>query len=51
MDTGLVSKGPEVALCFWVLKVLASTVGITLAEDLDPSRHIGYPGGTTLRPW
>jgi len=42
----MLNKVPEVTLYFWVIKILATTVGETLADYLDTTLGFGL-GGTT----
>lgn len=44
---GIVSKVPQVVAVFWVIKVLATTVGETAADTLNTGLGFGL-GGTTL---
>ena len=43
----LLNKVPEVTVCFWVIKILATTVGETAADFLATNLGLGL-GGTTL---
>ncbi len=38
----LVSKVPQVTLAFWVIKILATTVGETGGDALSMSLQLGY---------
>lgn len=38
----LVSKVPEVTLAFWVIKILATTLGETGGDAVSMSMHLGY---------
>jgi len=42
-DRSSLSKVPEVTLAFWVIKILATTVGETAADFLNTSLGIGLP--------
>src|SRR3989440_8025957 len=42
----LLSKVPEVTVFFWVIKVLATTVGETAADFLNTNLHLGLTGTT-----
>src|SRR5438105_6982030 len=42
----LVSKVPEVTVYFWIIKVLATTVGETAADFLNTNLHLGLTGTT-----
>ena len=48
MDTDLVSKVPEVTLLFWVIKILATTLGETGGDALSMSMGLGYLVGTGI---
>jgi uncharacterized membrane-anchored protein len=39
---GALSKVPEVTLIFWIIKVLATTLGETGGDALSMSMHLGY---------
>jgi uncharacterized membrane-anchored protein len=43
---GMLNKVPEVTAYFWIIKVLATTVGETAADFLNTKLHFGL-GGTT----
>ena len=38
----IVSKVPEVTLLFWIIKILATTLGETGGDTLSMSMHLGY---------
>jgi uncharacterized membrane-anchored protein len=40
------SKVPEVTIFFWIIKILATTVGETAADFLDTNMHLGLSGTT-----
>ncbi|MGM9319450.1 COG4705 family protein [Deinococcus aquaticus] len=42
------SKVPEVTAFFWIVKVMATTVGETAADYLNTSLHLGLTGTTLL---
>lgn len=42
------SKVPEVTIFFWVIKVLATTVGETAADFLNGNLHLGLTGTTCV---
>src|SRR4249920_2415840 len=42
------SKVPEVTLYFWIIKILATTVGETAADFLDSNLGIGLTGTTIV---
>ena len=44
----MLSKVPEVTLYFWVIKVLATTVGETAADFLDTNLNVGLTGTTLI---
>jgi len=44
----LVSKVPEVTLGFWVLKILATTLGETGGDAVSMSMNLGYLVGTAI---
>jgi uncharacterized membrane-anchored protein len=44
----LLNKVPEVTLWFWVIKVLATTVGETAADLLNDRMHLGLTGTTIV---
>ncbi|NDP47553.1 MAG: hypothetical protein GZ085_04010, partial [Sulfuriferula multivorans] len=43
----MLNKVPEVTLYFWVIKILATTVGETAADFLNFNLHLGL-NNTTL---
>src|SRR5580704_2232839 len=43
-----VSKVPEVTLGFWIIKVLATTLGETGGDAVTMSMNLGYLIGTTI---
>ena len=45
---GLVSKVPEVALLFWILKIAATTLGETAGDAVSMSMNLGYLMGTAI---
>ena len=44
MDGGtyILSKVPQVSLAFWVVKILATTMGETGGDALSMTLHLGY---------
>jgi uncharacterized membrane-anchored protein len=44
----LTSKVPEVALGFWIIKILATTLGETGGDALSMSLHLGYAVSTGI---
>jgi uncharacterized membrane-anchored protein len=44
----MLSKVPEVTVFFWIIKVLATTVGETAADYLNPHLHLGLTGVTFI---
>ena len=44
----IISKVPEVTLYFWIIKVLATTVGETAADFLNVNLHVGLTYTTVL---
>ena len=42
------SKVPEVALLFWIIKVAATTLGETGGDAVSMSMHLGYLVGTGI---
>jgi uncharacterized membrane-anchored protein len=43
----MLNKVPEVTVYFWVIKILATTVGETAADFLDTHLHLGLTGTTS----
>ena len=46
--TSMLSKVPEVTVFFWIIKVLATTVGETAADFLNTNLHLGLTGTTLV---
>jgi uncharacterized membrane-anchored protein len=44
----MLSKVPEVTVYFWVIKVMATTVGETAADFLNTNLHLGLTGTTLV---
>lgn len=44
----VLSKVPEVTVFFWIIKVMATTVGETAADFLDTNFHLGLTGTTVV---
>jgi uncharacterized membrane-anchored protein len=42
----MLNKVPEVTLCFWLIKILCTTVGETAADNLDSRLNLGLTGTT-----
>ena len=42
------SKVPEVTLVFWIIKILATTLGETGGDAVSMSMNLGYLVGTTI---
>src|SRR5215468_2931045 len=43
-----ISKVPEVTLAFWIIKVLATTLGETAGDAVSMSMNLGYLVGTAI---
>lgn len=51
MNTALtpaLSKVPEVTLGFWIIKILATTLGETAGDTVTMTMNLGYLGGTAI---
>jgi uncharacterized membrane-anchored protein len=48
LPTGTLSKVPEVTLGFWVVKVLATTLGETGGDAVTMSMNLGYAIGSFI---
>src|SRR5712672_2855728 len=48
VDTERASKVPEVTLGFWIIKVLATTLGETGGDAVTMSMNLGYLAGTAI---
>src|SRR5947209_8145944 len=44
----MLNKVPEVTIFFWVIKVMATTVGETAADFLNTNLHLGLTGTTIV---
>ena len=44
----ILSKVPEVTLVFWIIKILATTLGETGGDAVSMSMHLGYLVGTGI---
>ena len=44
----VLTKVPEVTLIFWIIKVVATTLGETGGDAVSMSMHLGYPVGTAI---
>jgi hypothetical protein len=42
----MLNKVPEVTICFWIIKILATTVGETAADFLNTTIDLGLTGTT-----
>src|ERR1700758_1127406 len=47
MDEAL-AKVPEVTLIFWIIKILATTLGETAGDAVSMSMNLGYLVGTAI---
>ena len=47
-DEHILSKVPEVTLTFWLIKILATTLGETGGDTVTMTLHWGYLAGTAL---
>jgi uncharacterized membrane-anchored protein len=47
VEQGL-SKVPEIVLGFWIIKILATTLGETGGDAVTMSMHLGYAAGTVI---
>src|SRR5260370_15312841 len=48
VDTEQASKVPEVTLGFWIIKILATTLGETGGDAVTMSMNLGYSAGTAI---
>jgi len=48
LPVGTLSKVPEVTLGFWVIKVLATTLGETGGDAVTMSMNLGYAIGSFI---
>src|SRR5256886_17173970 len=48
VDTEPASKVPEVTLGFWIIKILATTLGETGGDAVTMSMNLGYLAGTAF---
>ena len=46
----VISKVPEVIWLFWIIKILATTLGKTGGDALSMSLNLGYPASTDILP-
>lgn len=44
----MLNKVPEVTLYFWIIKILATTVGETAADFLNVNMHFGLSGTSVV---
>jgi len=47
-EPNVFSKVPEVTLCFWITKILATTLGETGGDAVSMSMGLGYLAGTAI---
>jgi len=47
-SAGTLSKVPEITLGFWVIKVLATTLGETGGDAITMSMNLGYAIGSSI---
>ena len=47
-ETAVLSKVPEVTLAFWIIKILATTLGETGGDAVSMSMNLGYLIGTAI---
>jgi uncharacterized membrane-anchored protein len=48
VDSGTLSKVPEVALGFWIVKIAATTLGETGGDEVSMSLNLGYALSTVI---
>src|SRR5438270_3833906 len=48
VDTEPASKVPEVTVLFWIIKILATTLGETGGDAVSMSMNLGYLVGTAI---
>src|ERR1035437_9589597 len=48
MNTSAISKVPEVTLFFWIIKILATTLGETGGDAVSMTLNLGYLVGTII---
>lgn len=48
LSSSSLSKVPEVTLVFWIIKVLATTLGETGGDTVSMSMGLGYLAGTAI---
>jgi len=48
IDKTTLTKVPEVALLFWIMKIAATTLGETGGDAVSMSMHLGYLVGTAI---
>jgi uncharacterized membrane-anchored protein len=44
----VLNKVPEVTIFFWIIKILATTIGETAADFLATNLHLGLTGTTLI---
>src|ERR1700730_1127746 len=42
------SKVPEVTLVFWIIKILATTLGVTGGDAVSMTMNLGYASGSAI---
>jgi uncharacterized membrane-anchored protein len=47
-ETTVLSKVPELTLAFWIIKILATTLGETGGDAVSMSMNLGYLIGTAI---
>lgn len=47
-DTWSVSKVPEITLAFWIMKILATTLGETAGDFISMTLNLGYYAGVAI---
>ena len=47
-ETDILSKVPEITLAFWIIKILATTLGETGGDAVSMSMNLGYLIGTAI---
>ena len=47
-SSGMLSKVPQVTLAFWVIKILATTLGETVGDALSMTLDLGYAISTAI---
>jgi uncharacterized membrane-anchored protein len=47
-DGNVLSKVPEITIAFWIIKILATTLGETGGDSLSMSMNLGYLLSTVI---